>query len=117
MMANAAQQQSLAANTINNLLTNPRPGGAPALPGMGGTVVGGLAGVASTFKGRGILRYNDQDEYQKWEFYYDLSGELNGAARGLQQIPQPSTTGGTGSSTASPFQTPTPSSTPMPFAK
>jgi hypothetical protein len=79
-------QQALAARTINQLLTSPRPGGAPsAVPtmGVGTPVVGGLAGVASTFKGHGIKRYNDQDEYQKWEFYYDLSGEMAGAQRAL----------------------------------
>ncbi len=68
---------------INSLLTSPRPGGAPgtALPGMGGSVVGGLAGVASTHKGHGIRRYADQDEYQKWEFYYDFGKEMSGQGR------------------------------------
>jgi hypothetical protein len=68
---------------INNLLTSPRPGGAPTtgsgMPGIGGTVVGGLAGVASTFRGKGIKHYNEQDEYQKWEFFYDFTAEQTAA--------------------------------------
>jgi hypothetical protein len=78
--------QSTASNMINNLLTQPRPGGAPtglpgSLNGIGGTVMGGLAGVASTYKGRGIKHYNDQDEYTKWEFFYDLGAEQAAAAQ------------------------------------
>ncbi len=77
------QQASGAAGMINNLLTSPRPGGMPAgaggTPGIGGSVVGGLAGVASTHKGHGVKHYNDQDEYEKWEFYYDLSKEIAAA--------------------------------------
>jgi hypothetical protein len=66
---------------INNLLTSPRPGGMPAgagAPGMGGMVIGGVAGVASTRKGHGVKRYNEQDEYQKWEFYYDATSDMRG---------------------------------------
>lgn len=64
---------------INNLLTSPRPGGMPPgaaggqVPGM---VIGGLAGVASTYKGHSVKRYNEQDEYQKWEFYYEAGKEM-----------------------------------------
>ena len=70
--------QTSAASMINGLLTQPRPGGAPpgvGGPGIGGTVMGGLAGVASNFKGRGIKTYNDQTDYPKWEFYYDLAAD------------------------------------------
>jgi hypothetical protein len=76
--------QTSATSMINNLLTQPRPGGAPAGvggPAIGGTVMGGLAGVASTYKGHGIKRYNDQDEYSKWEFFYDLGAEQAAAAQ------------------------------------
>ena len=52
-------------------------------PAMGGSIVGGLAGVASTYKGHGIKRYADQDEYQKWEFFYDFAGEMRGATQGI----------------------------------
>jgi len=78
--------QGSPAQMINSLLTSPRPGGAPAgvgQPGMGGSIVGGLAGVASNYKGHGIKRYGDQDEYQKWEFFYDFAGEMRGATQGI----------------------------------
>jgi hypothetical protein len=74
---------------MNNLLTQPRPGGpppgigTPVTGGMGGTTVGGLAGVATTYKGKGIHSYNDQDEYQKWEFYYDLTKDATAAKQQL----------------------------------
>jgi hypothetical protein len=71
------------AQMINNLLTSPRPGGAPqGVGGAVGMVVGGLAGVASTYKGHGIRHYNDQEEYQKWEFFYDAGKEY-----GNQNVP------------------------------
>ena len=79
---NQPGQQTSPAQMINNLLTSPRPGGAPAGIGGGGvtgTVVGGLAGVATTVKGHGIHTYEDQDEYQKWEFYYDLNKDIAAA--------------------------------------
>jgi hypothetical protein len=98
--------QSSASNMINNLLTQPRPGGAPSgIPGtnsMGGVVGGGLAGVASTYRGKGIKTYNDQDEYNKWEFYYDLGAEQAAAVQNqmnqMNQKPAQSTFGQTQSS-------------------
>ena len=84
-----------AANMINGLLTSPRPGGPPpgVMGGPVGNIGGGLAGVASTYKGKGVKRYNDQEDYDKWEFYYDLSKELaaatTGAANAAQQQQQP----------------------------
>ena len=63
------------AQMINNLLTQPRPGGMPQGVGGGAMVMGGLAGVASTYKGHAIRRYNEQDEYQKWEFFYDTTSD------------------------------------------
>jgi hypothetical protein len=78
-------QQISPTQMMNNLLTQPRPGGpppgigTPVTGGMGGTTVGGLAGVATTHKGKGIHSYNDQDEYQKWEFYYDLTKDATAA--------------------------------------
>jgi hypothetical protein len=84
-------QQGSPAQMINNLLTSPRPGGAPAGigGGMTGTVVGGLAGVASTYRGHGIKRYADQDEYQKWEFFYDFGGDMRGVNQQQQPQQQP----------------------------
>jgi hypothetical protein len=93
-------QQMLAQRQINALLTSPRPGGPPTVggsntPGIGGSVQGGLAGVASTFKGHGIKRYRDQDEYQKWEFYYDFGGDIRGAQQNAAAMPQQNNANGT----------------------
>jgi hypothetical protein len=127
-------QQTNASNMINNLLTQPRPGGMPngaGMPGIGGSVVGGLAGVASTYKGRGIIHYNEQEEYIKWEFYYDLGAEQAKAAQNqmnnimpAQQQPsgqstfgQPATfqpaTGSTFGQPVTPQPTPPPQPAPM----
>jgi hypothetical protein len=64
-------------NPIMNSLTNPSnmqpqtPGG---LPGMGGTQMGGgIAGVASEYKGPSIKIYNERKKYNEWEFVYDQS--------------------------------------------
>ena len=98
-------QQTNATSMINNLLTQPRPGGMPGgagMPGIGGTVVGGLAGVASTHKGKGILRYNEQEEYPKWEFYYDLGAEQAKAVQNqMNNIQQPATQQTSGQTTPS----------------
>jgi hypothetical protein len=77
---------------IQNILTSPRPGGPP--PGLGsasntGQVQGGgIAGFASKFEGQGIKVYNEQDEYQKWEFVYDMSKDAM-ITGGQNAIPQP----------------------------
>ena len=71
-----SQMPGNASQLIQNLLTSPRPGGAPSStgsPAAGGVQGGGIAGFASKFEGEGIKVYNDQDEYQKWEFVYDMS--------------------------------------------
>jgi len=109
-----------AANLINQILTTPRPGGfngmgsntadpatgAPtttsfgstpatgntgtALPGMGGTTVGGgIAGVASKFEQEGIKLYNQKSSYDEWEFIYDMSKDKSRGGAAGQQIPQP----------------------------
>ncbi len=98
------------AQMINGLLTSPRPGGAPsgAMPGIGGTVVGGLAGVASTHRGHGIKRYADQDEYQKWEFYYDFSKEMQGNVGTINNIPMNTNPAGTTGGTIVPQPSPQP---------
>ncbi len=53
--------------------------------GMGGTQMGGgIAGVASEFKGPTIKIYNDRKKYNEWEFVYDQSKDkgLAGVQRG-----------------------------------
>jgi hypothetical protein len=65
---NAAQ------NMIQNLLTQPRPGGIPTANTNGiQTMGGGIAGFASTADQDSIMVYNDQSNYGLWEFVYDQS--------------------------------------------
>jgi hypothetical protein len=47
--------------------------GVPAGQLGGTTVGGGIAGVASKLEQEGIKVYNDQSDYHKWEFVYDMS--------------------------------------------
>ena len=47
--------------------------GVPAGQLGGTTVGGGIAGVASKREQQGIKVYNDQTDYHKWEFVYDMS--------------------------------------------
>jgi hypothetical protein len=84
--------------------------GAAAIRGamMGRMSSGGIAGVASQAKGPSIKLVNDQDDYSKWEFYYDPTkdtsmgmaitggmpqpGLMQGAAPGVNQNPNPGVT-------------------------
>ena len=63
-----------ALDIIKNLLTTPRPGGAPVTSGSAGSpaIGGGIAGVASTLEAEGIKVYNDRTKYNEWEFIYDM---------------------------------------------
>jgi len=66
------QAQSAAAGMINNLLTQPRPGGMPT--GMPGSVVGGgIAGVASKFEAEGIMVINERTAINEWEYIFDAT--------------------------------------------
>jgi hypothetical protein len=65
-----------AVNAINAMLRQPSPssdqnGGAP----LG---AGGLAGVASNFKGPSIKVYKDQQKYQMWEFIFTMQNATTG---------------------------------------
>ncbi len=89
-----------AAQIIGNLLTNPRPGGVNGLSqnasATGQVIGGGIAGVASKAKGEGIKIVNDQTDYEKWEFVYDLSkdtGMTGNAAGNLPNANQNKTSG------------------------
>jgi hypothetical protein len=55
---------------IQQILTSPRPGGAP-LGANGQTIGGGIAGVASNADATGIKIYNDRQNYKEWEFIFD----------------------------------------------
>ena len=88
-----------AAQLIQGLLTTPRPGGAPGTAigsGAGQVMGGGIAGFASKFEGEAIKVYNDQTEYQKWEFVYDMNKDvaITGGQQALPQPPGPNTPGG-----------------------
>jgi hypothetical protein len=90
-----------AAQLIQGLLTSPRPGGPPGTPtgsGVGQVQGGGIAGFASKFEGDSIKVYNDQTEYQKWEFVYDMSKDtmVTGAQQAIPQAPGPNSTTGFG---------------------
>jgi hypothetical protein len=105
-MAPQTGGSNAAADMIRRMLTQPRPGGAPAPSGMMGMNLNGIAGVASTVERTGIKLYNERDKYNEWEFLYDLSQDRKraGAMMGQQ--------GGAASQPAQP-QTPF-GSTPLP---
>jgi hypothetical protein len=66
-----AGQGNAAAQMIQQILTQPRPGGMPAAaPGMT-AMGGGIAGFASTADSDSIMVYNDQSNYGDWEFVFD----------------------------------------------
>jgi hypothetical protein len=109
--AGEAGQQNQALRLINQILSAPRQtgqGGAfGSQSGTGvATGIGGLAGVASKKDMDGIMVYNEQTNYKKWEFVYDLKKELEAKGmmggptnpaganqNGTGQSPQRSTTG------------------------
>jgi hypothetical protein len=72
----AAQNQ--ATQAINQLLTNPNPqAGAGGLGTAGGLSTGGIAGVASNYKGPSIKVYKTRQKYQEWEFIFSLNDQRN----------------------------------------
>lgn len=40
---------------------------------------GGIAGVASNYKGTSIKLYGGRQKYQEWEFIFSLNNQQNGA--------------------------------------
>ncbi len=100
-----------ALNLINNLLTTPRQ--APAGVGQQPQTGGGLAGVASLYKGPSIKSYGDRTKYQEWEFVFQLN------AQGTLQTPKGAgptgqTPGGLTGATGTPGASGTPGSTGAP---
>jgi hypothetical protein len=80
---------SAAQNMIQNLLTQPRPGGIPNANTSGVQAMGaGIAGFASTADQDSIMVYNDQTNYGLWEFIYDPNKQ--------KPIPNPNGNGGNG---------------------
>ncbi|HLK48218.1 MAG TPA: hypothetical protein VKT49_08790 [Bryobacteraceae bacterium] len=76
--------QNPAADMINNILRNPRPGQTGTLAG-GQQIGGGIAGVASKSDDPAIMVYNDHSNYNEWEFIFDYT----------KQQPLPNPNGGT----------------------
>ena len=91
---NSQGSPNQALRMINQILTAPRQGQQGSQGGMMGGArgtgvaagIGGLAGVASKKDMEGILLYNEQSNYKKWEFVYDLSKEM--ASKGMTGGPQ-----------------------------
>ncbi len=67
-----------AINLINQLLTQPRQPPAGIGANQQPTGGGGLAGVASTYKGTTIKSYGDHTKYQEWEFVFQLNQQGTG---------------------------------------
>ena len=86
-----------AINLINNLLTTPRPAPAGIGPNQQASSGGGIAGVASTFKGPSIKSYGDRDKYEEWEFVFQLNQQ--GTGINLQAPVGPNGSGGIPSGT------------------
>jgi hypothetical protein len=66
--------QAAAAGLLQNLLTQPRPGGLAGITSAGPTgaiMGGGIAGVASKGEGESIMVYGDRTDFSEWEFIYD----------------------------------------------
>jgi hypothetical protein len=75
---NTVGAQNLATTAINNMLTNPNPAaGANGLGTAGGMTTGGIAGVASNYKGTSIKIYKTRQKYQEWEFIFSLNDQQN----------------------------------------
>jgi hypothetical protein len=92
---------------INDMLRQPSQAGSGSA--FNNTpAAGGLAGVASNFKGPSIKVYKDRQKYNEWEFIFDLKQGLPGQQQTGQQPGQglaPSGQGPTGS-TVTPGPTP-----------
>jgi hypothetical protein len=79
---NSVATQNAATTAINNMLTNPNPqAGANGLGTAGGMTTGGIAGVASNYKGTSIKIYKTRQKYQEWEFIFSLNDQQNGAGQ------------------------------------
>jgi hypothetical protein len=79
---NSVGAQNAATAAINNMLTNPnQQAGANGLGTAGGMTQGGIAGVASMYKGTSIKTYGARQKYQEWEFIFSLNNQQNGTGQ------------------------------------
>jgi hypothetical protein len=115
---NSLATQNAATAAINQMLQNPNPQpGAAGLGTAGGMTTGGIAGVASMYKGPSIKVYGGRQKYQEWEFIFSLNdqrggpnGQRNPLQNGSQGTGAQPGAGGApplGSSTGTPTVTPT----------
>lgn len=98
-----------AVGMINDMLRQPRQAADSGSAFNNTLAAGGLAGVASSYKGPSIKVYKDRQKYNEWEFIFDLKQGLPGQQQTPGQQGQglaPSGQGPTGPST-----TPTPNPT------
>ncbi len=79
--ANGVGAQATALAAINAVLTNPNPQAGAALGTANGMTTGGIAGVASNYKGTSIKIYGGRQKYQEWEFIFSLNNQQNGAGQ------------------------------------
>ena len=47
---------------------------------------GGIAGVASNYKGTSIKLYGGRQKYQEWEFIFSLNNQQNGAGAESESV-------------------------------
>jgi len=91
---NSVGAQNAAAGMINQMLTNPNPqAGAGGLGTAGGMTTGGIAGVASNYKGTSIKIYGTRQKYQEWEFIFSLNNQQNGAGQNRNPLGSSGTPG------------------------
>jgi hypothetical protein len=77
---NSVGAQNAATAIIGQILTNPNP--QAGVGGLGGgTTTGGIAGVASNYKGASIKIYGNRQKYQEWEFIFSMNNQQNGAGQ------------------------------------
>ena len=112
-----------AVGMINDMLRQPRQAADSGSAFNNTLAAGGLAGVASSYKGPSIKVYKDRQKYNEWEFIFDLKQGLPGQQQTPGQQGQglaPSGQGPTGPTpTATPpttgFGTPTPTQPNQPL--
>ena len=103
---NGVGAQNAATAAINQMLTNPNAAaGANGLGTAGGMTTGGIAGVASNYKGTSIKIYKTRQKYQEWEFIFSLNNQQNGAGQNRNPL-QPGQNGLTPGQNGQPGQPP-----------
>ena len=91
---NSAGVQNAATAAIQNMLTNPNPQTGANGVGTAGGVQGGIAGVASNYKGTSIKIYGTRQKYQEWEFIFSLNSQQNGNGQNRNPLMQNGTATG-----------------------